>query len=122
MKKVGLIICVTIALVCLLTMNRKPTMVISDNYNHSEEDINQAMKSVNSYFNNHFKGCTLMELKYNQDSHKLEENENTIIILSDFKTKAQCDPSLNPNETYDDYTWILEKENNIWTIKDYGYA
>lgn len=50
--------------------------------------------------------------------------DNKIILLSSFDVDGSGDsPELNPNTTYDNYQWILTRDNknSNWEITNWGY-
>lgn len=48
----------------------------------------------------------------------------SIVLYSSFDTDASGgDGSLEPNTTYDDFQWILVRDNGgTWEVKTYGYG
>ena len=84
------------------------------------------------YFEAEFQGCTLTQLRYPGDASAdlftewAEECEadEAIILYSSFDTDASGgDGSLEPNTTYDDFQWILVRDNGgTWEVKTYGYG
>ena len=78
------------------------------------------MDTVMTYFETEFKGCTLTQLCYPGDASAdlftewAEECEadEAIVLYSSFDTDASGgDGSLEPNTTYDDFQWILVRDN-----------
>ena len=79
-----------------------------------------------------FQGCTLTQLRYPGDASAdlftewAEECEadEAIVLYSSFDTDASGgDGSLEPNTTYDDFQWILVRDNGgTWKVKTYGYG
>lgn len=79
-----------------------------------------------------FTGCTLTQLCYPGDASAdlftewAEECEadEAIVLYSSFDTDASGgDGSLEPNTTYDDFQWILVRDNGgTWEVKTYGYG
>ena len=98
---------------------------------HSEDDIKQSMKIVKDFFQKKFKGCTLTDLWYDDAVSLDAENEwkqqyngeEAIILSSNFDVDASGgDGSLDPNETYTDWQWILVKNSDgEWKLETYGY-
>jgi hypothetical protein len=99
---------------------------------YTDDDINDAIDAVISYFETEFKGCTLKELSYPGDTSSDLFNEyaeeykadEAIILNSSFDTDASGgDGTLNPNSTYNGWQWILVRDNGgIWEVKTYGYG
>ena len=94
--------------------------------------IQDAKDAVTTYFEAEFKGCTLTQLCYSGDASAdlftewAEECEadEAIVLYSSFDTDASGgDGSLEPNTTYDDFQWILVRDNGgTWEVKTYGYG
>lgn len=103
----------------------------SDTDSHKEEDIRKAMEIVRRYFRKEFKGCTLTKLWYEENFSSTFEGEwmhqyngkEAIVLLSNFDVDGSGgDGSLNPNETYTDWEWILVKDHNdTWQLETWGY-
>lgn len=94
---------------------------------YSQHEINSAIEVVKNYFSA-FNGCTLTFITYKGDSFSSYETEhrgvNTIVLTSNFITGNLDDNGgLNSNDTYTDWNWYLEKdENNNWKCVGYGYG
>lgn len=98
---------------------------------YSDDDIEAAYQTVKDYFSDKFYGCTLTKLYYPGDTFVDEFNEwaerydadEAIIILSSFDVDSSGgDGSFNPNSTYNDWNWILIRNNGgDWEHVDYGY-
>ncbi len=98
---------------------------------YTQEEIKAAMNTVTAYFQQNFSGCTLTKLWYAENQVLAAEAEwasqyraeQAIVLLSDFTTDAQGgDGSLNPNQTYTNWQWILVRNNGEnWQLKDWGY-
>ena len=98
---------------------------------YSEEDIESAIQVISDYFDKEFEGCTLTELYYPGDSYADEFNEfaeiygadEAIILMSSFEVgPSGGDGSLNPNSAYNDWNWILVRNNGgKWEHVDHGY-
>ncbi len=84
---------------------------------YTDKDIEEAMTCVKIYFKENFSGCTLMTMSYVGDSYE------AIVISSSFITdESGGDGPLNPNDIYEDFQWILVRnENNEWEHVDHGY-
>ena len=99
---------------------------------YTDADIQAAMDTVMTYFETEFKGCTLTQLCYSGDASAdlftewAEECEadEAIVLYSSFDTDTSGgDGSLEPNTTYDDFQWILVRDNGgTWEVKTYGYG
>ena len=99
---------------------------------YTDADIQAAMDTVMTYFETEFQGCTLTELRYPGDAlsdlfTQWAQEYNTdeaIVLYSSFDTDASGDDgSLEPNTTYDDFQWILVRDNGgTWEVKTYGHG
>ena len=101
----------------------------SDRY--SKREIAAAMDVVEHHFKKHFDGCTLHTLVYNEEATDWEAAEwaaqygveEAIVLYSDFHVdETGGDGSLNPNQTYRNFKWILVKTFTGWELKDWGYG
>ena len=98
---------------------------------YSDDDIESAYQTVEDYFSDEFDGCTLTKMYYPGDTYADEFNEwaeqydadEAIVILSSFDVDSSGgDGSLNPNSTYDDWNWILiRNDGGDWEHVDHGY-
>ena len=98
---------------------------------YSDDDIEAAYQTVKDYFSDEFYGCTLTKLYYPGDNYADEFNEyaeryhadEAIIILSSFDVNSSGgDGSFNPNSTYNNWSWILIRNNGgDWEHVDHGY-
>ena len=106
-------------------------------HTYSEAEINAATDTVYSFFDSKFTGCTLNTLTYESEpSYKAAESymqyghgsvngvtiDNVIVIFCSFTTDGN-QTTLNPNITYDDYMFILIRDNAgaPWSVDDWGY-
>ena len=86
---------------------------------------------MKSYFAMNFDGCTLTKLYYPGDSYadKFDEwaaqynADEAIVIMSSFDVDSSGgDGSLSPNSTYDNWNWVLIRNNGEnWKHVDHGY-
>lgn len=99
---------------------------------YSEKDIERAMATAKRQFKFDFKGCTLTDLWYDEEislssasSWASQYNaDEAIVLLSNFDVGSSGgDGSLNPNDTYSDWQWILvrNKGSQNWELKTWGY-
>lgn len=98
---------------------------------YSDDDIEAAYQTVKDYFSDKFDGCTLTKVYYPGDTYVDEFNEwaahydadEAIVILSSFDVDSSGgDGSLNPNSTYDNWSWILiRNDGGDWEHVDHGY-
>lgn len=95
---------------------------------YTNEDIDSAMNTVFRYFKKNFSGCILNEISYvgdeaNKEYSGQKDEVEIIVFESSFDTDSSgVDGSFNPNDTYNEWMWILErKPNGNWKCVDYGY-
>lgn len=98
---------------------------------YTEDDVNDAVDVVVRHFNKNFKGCDLKEMNYDEgyssecseDWAKQYDAEEAVVLTSSFTTDSKGgDGSFNPNETYDDWQWILTRSGSgEWTLQTWGY-
>lgn len=102
---------------------------------YSQEDISSAIETIKKEFKADWKGCTLTEIYYAGDERTKDETEyylvkekvydadELIVLLSSFDTDYHGgDGSLNQNDTYDSWNWILVRTNgDKWKHVDHGY-
>ena len=83
------------------------------------------------YFRREFRGCTMTAIGYIGDEkwdmvedYGKQYGAPVIVLVSEFTTGKQGgDGSLNPNETYSNYKWILVRgEDGRWSHADHGYG
>ena len=107
----------------------KRTVAASEVY--SEQDINNAMDTVVDFFQDEFKGCTLTDLWYEESVSVPASDEwarqydadESIVLLSNYDVDSSGgDGSLNPNDTYKNWQWILVRDKGgEWELKTWGY-
>ena len=98
---------------------------------YTQEDYEEACGVVFDYFKG-FSGCNMTEVKYAGDDSKdsMEEwakeygVDEVIILESEFTTNSKGgDGSLDPNDTYTGWQWILARDKGgKWKHKDHGYG
>ena len=103
---------------------------------YSETDINAAVQVIIKEFDRSWKGCTLTSISYAGDERTQAESEyylNTlglykadelIVLSSSFDVdQTGGDGSLNPNSTYNGWSWILVRNTGgRWKHVDHGYG
>ncbi len=99
---------------------------------YSTTEIHDAMDVVKSYFRREFNGCTMTALGYIGDEKRDYMEgfasqygvDEVMVLVSDFETGSSGgDGSLNPNDTYRSYKWILLRDKNgSWSHADHGYG
>ena len=99
---------------------------------YTDGEIESAFQTVKDYFYESFSDCTLTELYYPGDSFEDEFQElaaeynadKAIIIYSTFDVdSSEGDGSLNPNSTYEGWSWsLIRNKDGEWEHVDHGYA
>ncbi|SDZ14631.1 DUF4829 domain-containing protein [Tindallia californiensis] len=140
MKRV--IWCSYIILLSLILMScsqaDKDVVLVGESEQFSDKEINQAIECVKEKFKD-FNGCELTDIWYDEErSNSFIETymnygrgsingvspDNVMVLLSNFTVdESSSDGSLEPNSTYTDWMWILNRESNTsdWTVDDWGY-
>ncbi|MGN0468920.1 MAG: DUF4829 domain-containing protein [Acutalibacteraceae bacterium] len=112
-------------------------VIIGESENFSKEEIQSAVDLVLKSGFSKDAGATITKIWYDEAESKNfisgymqtgkgsgngVSPENVIVLLSDFKTGSKTQ-SLNPNDTYKDWNWILirDSKNGKWRIDDCGY-
>ena len=134
MKK---LIALVLALICVMGLvacggnvkNVKITDYSSEIY--SDAEIENAINVAINYFEKNFEGCTLTEITYLGDDEldnwqEFAERNNAddvMVLVSSFNVGASGgDGSLNPNDTYTNWKWVLVRTNDgKWEHVDHGY-
>lgn len=132
-KRISIFLCMIIALsVCACTENTSNANMdeaVSEVY--SIKDIESAIETITDEFNKDWKGCTLTEIYYAGDD-KIDEYKDwadrnnadeVIVLLSSFDVDSSGgDGSLNPDSTYEGWSWILVRTaGGQWKHVDHGY-
>ena len=97
----------------------------------NNDDYEAAVQEVMTYFSS-FEGCTMKKIGYAGDAAvKAEADarglapEEVIVLTSTFETDGENhNNGLNPNYTYEDYTWTLTRDTTagLWEVTDHGYG
>ena len=107
--------------------NRPPS------HNYSSEEYDRAYETVAQSFETGMAGCTLEEVSYDAQQSYAEaadylhtddpERINNVIVLFVSFTTDGNQPVLDPNTTYTDYQFILQREDqdSPWVVIDGGY-
>lgn len=101
---------------------------------YTKEDIEAAFDAIESKFASGFKGCTLKELRYDDEieaqyldetpEHKQEGTGDRIVVLSEFTTDWRAaDEGFSPNDRYEGWQWVLTRPSQgaPWKVVDWGY-
>lgn len=96
---------------------------------HDTDDYDNAMQELMTYFDS-LDGADLKKIAYAGDKAvKAEADsrglgvERIIVLTSTFETgDKDYQNGLEPNHSYEDYTWILTRETSdtLWEIADHG--
>lgn len=99
---------------------------------YTDDEIESAFQTVKDYFSREFDGCTLTKLYYPGDTFSAEfdewaeqyDTDEAIVLYSDFDVDSSGgDGSLAPNSTYEDWQWILVRDNDgKWRHATHGYG
>ena len=96
----------------------------------SEQQIADAMSEVERFFHREYDGCKLLRLDYDEEQTLKEAfawSENygaeAIVLKSDFYVDDSGRAvTLEPEETYRNYEWILTKTAFGWELQTWGYG
>ena len=98
---------------------------------YTQDEIADAAEVVIELFEEHFSGCTLTALRYPCDDAvafqawaQQYDADQAIILVSDFDVgEVGSDSALEPNSTYEDWQWILVRDQGgTWEAKTWGYG
>lgn len=98
---------------------------------YSERQIADAMDEVEEFFKAEFDGCKLIRLSYDEEETldrargwSEQYDAEAIVLLSDFSVDSSGgDGSLNPNDTYRNWQWILTRTGTGgWELQTWGYG
>lgn len=134
MKK-SVSVCVILLLCVLMTgcgggRISSANIEIGESSVYTEDELDNAVYIVLDYFSEEFEDCYLTELWYDEEYSKARaeewakqyEAEQAIVLLSEFYTGPYGgDGSFNPNETYENWQWILVRDGGEWELKTWGY-
>lgn len=99
---------------------------------YTDKEIHKAVGVAMEYFEREFNGCTLLEIGYAGDDKgeafvEWESRygvDQVIILVSSFSVGPEGgDGSLNPNDTYSNWQWILGRNSGgQWKHLTHGYG
>ena len=144
MKKKGIIaigailVILVVGTVLVLTGNKGNVSnvysVVGYSALYGDNLINEACRVVEQKFADEFEGCTLTELRYDEEvenrfaeeieKYHKENNQELIVLLSTFNTDEKGgDGGFNPNDTYTNWQWHLVRtsDKKSWEIISWGY-
>ena len=127
-----------VAIFLVLTANRgnvsNVNRIVGYSALYDENSINEAFDVIEKKFSKDFEGCTLTELRYDEDvenrfaeeieKYHKENNQELIVVLSTFDTDEKGgDGGFDPNDTYADWQWHLVKtaDKKSWEMINWGY-
>ena len=135
MKRMKILVSVMLCAVLLTACGggKVRTMpVIGPSELYTDREIGKAMDIVADYFKKEFDGCTLIRLEYDEAAVRDElmgwadqyDEGQAIVLLSDFEVDSSGgDGSLNPNDTYRNWKWILTRTGaGEWQLRTWGYG
>ena len=96
----------------------------------SKQEIASAMDEVERFFRKEYDGCKLLRLEYDEEKTKKEASDwsenygaEAIVLESDFYVDDSGRAvTLEPDETYRNYEWILTKTAFGWKLETWGYG
>lgn len=98
----------------------------------TQGEIERAMEVAMNYFRKEFDGCTMTKIEYDEGKSRATSVEwaqqygadEAIVLYSSFDVDASGgDGSLNPNSTYNNWQWILTRdEGGKWVLRTWGYG
>ena len=98
---------------------------------YTDDEIKSAIDVTLDYFKKNFEDCSLIEITYLgddeldgwQDFAERNNADDVMVLVSSFKVGASGgDGSLNPNDTYRNWKWILVRtDGGKWEHVDHGY-
>lgn len=129
-RLIALLLCVLLLTGCGRGDVSSVKRVVGESEMYTEAEIKRAMNKVKGFFAAEFSGCTLTELRYDEERVGEWQREwaedygaEIIVLLATFDVdETGGDGSLNPNSTYTRYQWILSKTLFGWEIRDWGYG
>lgn len=138
MRKLTGMICVILLMCCLLSAcggggNASEVQVITGKSEiFTQGEIESAMEVAMNYFRKEFDGCTMTKIEYIESRSQAASVEwaqqygadEAIVLYSGFDVDASGgDGSLNPNSTYNNWQWILTRdEGGEWVLRTWGYG
>ena len=105
--------------------------VIGESKLYTQEEIGRIMDVVEREFRREFRGCTLRELKYDEELSMRQsadwaaqyDADEAVVLTSSFDVDGRGgDGSLNPNSSYTKWLWILTRTGSgDWILQTWGY-
>lgn len=136
MRKLSVILSVVLILAMLCACGggnaSQVQMITGESEVFTQREIEDAMEAAMDHFRKEFDGCTMTKIEY--DESKIEADaiewaqqygaDEAIVLYSSFDVDASGgDGSLNPNSTYNNWQWILTRdEGGKWVLRTWGYG
>ena len=131
MKRIAAFFVLLVVLLCLAGCGDAVSVGGFSSKYMNNDDYEAAVQEVMTYFRS-FEGCTMKKIGYAGDAAvKAEADarglapEEVIVLTSTFETDGENhNNGLNPNYTYEDYTWTLTRDTTagLWEVTDHGYG
>lgn len=132
MRKILVTLIMIVSLVTLVACSGMTTVKPIKSKIFTDEDYQAAVEALQTYFSE-WEGCTMKEISYAGDDVVYAEAEIRgaspdclIVLTSTFVTDGEDHQNgLEPNYTYEDFTWTFERADftsKIWDHKDHGYG
>ena len=134
-KKASVIILLLLGAVSILLLTsggniRKAERIIGESTLYTQQEIEAAMDVAVQQFKRNFDGCTLLRIAYDEAltlkerEYQIEKfgKDHIIVLVSDFYVGNHAEPTFSPNQTYQNWKWILEKTILGWKLIGSGYA
>lgn len=132
MRKLWSMICVLALLLCACGKVSDAERIIPPSELYTEKEIRSAMNVVTGYFFREYDGCTLTEIRYDEevsakagaDWAKQYDADQAIVLLSSFEVDdSGGDGSLEPGGSYKNWQWLLVRDSwGKWKLKTWGYG
>lgn len=128
MKKYFALLIVLSILLCGCGKVSGAKVEIGESALYSRSEIMNAINEVKSHFQRGFEGCTLLNIRYDEAASLKEAPDwaeqynarEAIVLYSDFFV-AGDNPTLNRFSTYENWGWILVRNDGDWEIMTSGY-
>ena len=109
---------------------RDAERIVGESSLYSQREIEAAMDVAVTKFKKDFNDCELLKIAYDEEKtisereyQKAQYGKDEIIVLvSDFYVGDRAEPTFLPNQTYNNWKWILENSEAGWKLIGYGYG
>ena len=119
-----IVLCLFVVFVGTDKSIRNAKTIKTDSEIYSDFEINSAILSAKLYFVFNFKDCELLEITYAGDKANIDNDKNTIILTSSFKSGSDWQSTgLESDYTYTNWKFIMVRRLGfLWLHKDHGYV